>query len=136
MFWGGLRSWRNRARKIHGNKFAEKFAGNFPKIRRAKRKNSPKIRSAEPRALAWKSQLEIAIASDFPSHPEIAMWHCIALSPDSGKSTLWTDTGLDQNFQGDLGAIGPYEFCMDQSLGALFPGKICTMALRVCQKSP
>ena len=26
------------------------------------------------------------------------------------KSTLWTDTGADQNFQRDLGAIGPYEF--------------------------
>ena len=28
----------------------------------------------------------------------------------SGKSTLWTDTGVDKSFQGDLGAIGPYEF--------------------------
>ena len=28
----------------------------------------------------------------------------------SEKSTLWTDTGVDQNFQRDLGAIGPYEF--------------------------
>ena len=26
------------------------------------------------------------------------------------KSTLWTDAGVDQNFQTDLGAIGPYEF--------------------------
>ena len=26
------------------------------------------------------------------------------------KSILWTDTGIDQNFQRDLGAIGPYEF--------------------------
>ena len=26
------------------------------------------------------------------------------------KSILWTDTGVDQNFQRDLGAIGPYEF--------------------------
>ena len=26
------------------------------------------------------------------------------------KSTLWTDTGVDQNFQRDLGAIGPYKF--------------------------
>ena len=25
------------------------------------------------------------------------------------KSTLWTDAGVDQNFQRDLGAIGPYE---------------------------
>ena len=28
----------------------------------------------------------------------------------AGKSTLWTDTGVDQNFQRDLAAIGPYEF--------------------------
>ena len=26
------------------------------------------------------------------------------------KSTLWTDADIDQNFQRDLGAIGPYEF--------------------------
>ena len=24
--------------------------------------------------------------------------------------TLWTDTGVDQNFQRDLGTIRPYEF--------------------------
>ena len=30
-------------------------------------------------------------------------------SPIPGKSTLWTDAGVDQNFQRDLGAIGPYE---------------------------
>ena len=28
----------------------------------------------------------------------------------AGKSTLWTDAGVDQNFQRQLGAIGPYEF--------------------------
>ena len=28
----------------------------------------------------------------------------------SGKSTLWTDAGVDQNFPRDLGAIGPYGF--------------------------
>ena len=28
------------------SKFAEKFAGNFPKVRRTKIKNSPQIRSA------------------------------------------------------------------------------------------
>ena len=47
----------------------------------------------------------------------------------SEKSTLWTDTGVDQNFQRDLGAIGPSEFQgkirMDQSLGAVLSGKIC-----------
>ena len=26
------------------------------------------------------------------------------------KSTLWTDAGVDQNFQRDLEAIGPYKF--------------------------
>ena len=26
------------------------------------------------------------------------------------KSSLWTNTGVDQNFQRDLRAIGPYEF--------------------------
>ena len=26
------------------------------------------------------------------------------------KSNLWTDTGVDQNFQRDLGTIGPHEF--------------------------
>ena len=26
------------------------------------------------------------------------------------KSTLWTDTSVDQNFQRDLGATGPDEF--------------------------
>ena len=31
-----------------------------------------------------------------------------------GKITLWTDTGGDQNFQRDLGAIGPFEIRMDQ----------------------
>ena len=35
---------------------------------------------------------------------------CRAERLSSEKSTLWTDTGVDQNFQGDLGAIGPYEF--------------------------
>ena len=29
---------------------------------------------------------------------------------ESGKSTLWTDTGVDQNLPRDLGAISPYEF--------------------------
>ena len=32
-------------------KFAEKFADNFPKSRRAKLKKSPQIRSPEPRPL-------------------------------------------------------------------------------------
>ena len=37
--------WKNLAIK-----FAEKIAGNFPKIRRTEIKNSAQIRSAEPRA--------------------------------------------------------------------------------------
>ena len=44
------------------------------------------------------------------------------------ENALWTDTGVDQHFQRDFGAIGPYEFKgihIDQSLGALFSGKIC-----------
>ena len=32
------------------SKVAEKFTANFPKIRQAQIKNSPQIRSAEPRA--------------------------------------------------------------------------------------
>ena len=31
------------------------------------------------------------------------------LNPLGVHLTPWTDTGLDQNFQGDLGAIGPFE---------------------------
>ena len=27
---------------------------------------------------------------------------------ETEKSTLWTDAGVDQNFQRDSGAIGPY----------------------------
>ena len=50
-FW---RAWKNKARKFaeknSPSKFAEKFAGNFPKIRRTKIKSSPQIRSAQPRA--------------------------------------------------------------------------------------
>ena len=42
------------------------------------------------------------------------------------KSTLWTDAGVDQNFQRDLGAIRiSVEIRVDQSLGPLFSGKIC-----------
>ena len=37
---GGLKPWKNKAEKLVDNnwpsKFAEKFAGNFPKIRQAK----------------------------------------------------------------------------------------------------
>ena len=43
------------------------------------------------------------------------------------KSTLWTDTGVDQNFQRDLRAIGPYEFqgklVWTNAPFALFSGK-------------
>ena len=49
---GGLKPWKKTGRKICRKKspseFAEKFAGNFPKIRQARIKNSPRIRSAEP----------------------------------------------------------------------------------------
>ena len=37
---------------------------------------------------------------------------CAVPSPE--KSTLWTDAGVGQNFQRDLGAIGPHELYMDQ----------------------
>ena len=40
-FWGGLKPWKNSP-----SKFAEKFAGNFPKIRQTEINNSPQIRSA------------------------------------------------------------------------------------------
>ena len=55
---------------------------------------------------AWKSQPEIAIASDSPSHPDIAMWHCVCLVSDiaiefygvcdgnrNQKSRRWRDFG-------------------------------------------
>ena len=36
-----------------------------------------------------------------------SVWNlCLAITE---KSTLWTNAGVDQNFQRDLGAIGPYE---------------------------
>ena len=43
------------------------------------------------------------------------------------KSTLWTNTCVDQNFQRDLGAIGPYQF-QEKSVWTnpsvpCFPGK-------------
>ena len=56
-FWvresgGGAETLEKQGRKFSGkesrSKFAEKFAGNFPKIRQAKIENSPQIRSAEP----------------------------------------------------------------------------------------
>ena len=57
--------------------------------------------------------------------------------PSAEKSTQWTHTGVDQNFQRDFGAIGLYEFqgtsvwtnplvpCFQARFGALFSGKIC-----------
>ena len=49
-------SWVNFRRDFLGwrrenspSKFAEKFAGNFPKVRQAKIENLPEIRCAEPR---------------------------------------------------------------------------------------
>ena len=57
------------------------------------------------------------------------------------KSTLWTDAGVDQNFQRDLRAIGPCEFQGNSYLPmapALFSGKNShgPMALKVRQKLP
>ena len=55
-FWGGggPEILEKQGRKLRGNnlpsKFAEKFAGYYPKIRHAKIKKSPQIRSAEPQA--------------------------------------------------------------------------------------
>ena len=37
------------------------------------------------------------------------------------KSILWTDTGVDQNFQRDFGAVGPYEFRGNFSYGPMAP---------------
>ena len=49
-FFGWPETLEKQGRKIRyqnlPSKFAEKFAGNFPKIRRTKIKNSPQIRSA------------------------------------------------------------------------------------------
>ena len=50
-FFGGLKSLRKGRkirRKYSPSKFAENFAGYFPKIRRTKIKIQPQIRSAEP----------------------------------------------------------------------------------------
>ena len=57
------------------------------------------------------------------------------------KSTPWTDAGLDQNFQKDLGAIGPYKcqgkFVWTNPLVSSFQGNLCgPMALKVRQKFP
>ena len=45
IFWVAWKPGKARP-KNSLSKFAEKFAGNFPKVRRAKIKNSPQIRSA------------------------------------------------------------------------------------------
>ena len=49
-FFGWPETLEKQGRKIRyqnsPSKFAEKFAGNFPEIRRTKIKNSPQIRSA------------------------------------------------------------------------------------------
>ena len=51
VFFGWPETLEKQGRKIRyqnsPSKFAEKFAGNFPKIRRTKIKNSPQIRSAQ-----------------------------------------------------------------------------------------
>ena len=57
-FRGAWNPGKKQGRKNRGkkspSKFAEKFAGNFPNIRRTKIKNSPHIRSAQPRAQHWR----------------------------------------------------------------------------------
>ena len=54
-FFGGPEPMENNAENPL-NKFAEKFVGNFPKIRQTKIKNSPQIRSAEIRdQYLWES---------------------------------------------------------------------------------
>ena len=45
-FYGWPEALEKTRPKNSPSKFVEKFAGNFPKIRRAKIKNSPQIRSA------------------------------------------------------------------------------------------
>ena len=63
-FGGGPEILEKQGRKIRYQnspaKFTEKFAGNFPKIRQPKIKNSPQIRSAEGRDqhFPWKSKDE------------------------------------------------------------------------------
>ena len=52
-FWRGApENWRNTAQNFAGSiaeEFAEKFAGNSPKVRQTELKNSTQICSAEPR---------------------------------------------------------------------------------------
>ena len=48
-FLGGAETLEKQGRKIRYQTSPSKFAGNFLKIRRAKIKNSPQIRSAERR---------------------------------------------------------------------------------------
>ena len=47
---------------------------------------------------------------------------------DTGKSTLWTNTGQDRNFQRTLSAIGPYlfmgKFIWTNHWSIPFPGEI------------
>ena len=47
---------RKTRRKKSLERLAEKFAGNLPKVRQAKMKSSPHIRSAEPRHEVFLSQ--------------------------------------------------------------------------------
>ena len=58
-FWGGAEALLKQGRQIRYrnslSKFAEKFAGTFPKNSQAKIKNSPQIRSAELREIPGKS---------------------------------------------------------------------------------
>ena len=63
-------------------------------------------------------------------------------SSNTEKSSLWTDAGVDQNFQRDLGAIGPCDFQKKNSYGPIpwclvFRENLYgPMALKVHQKFP
>ena len=50
IFSGSLKTWKNKADKFARKKSPSKFASDFPRTRQAKTTNSPRIRSAEPRA--------------------------------------------------------------------------------------
>ena len=56
---------------------------------------------------------------------------------NSGKSTLWTDAGVDREIWKPLVHMNLRKACMDQSLGALFSGENLygPMALKVRHES-
>ena len=61
---------------------------------------------------------EIVVTFSVPSPSR-----CPLLTFTDELKTLWTDTGVDQNFQTDLGAIGPYEPIWTNPLLPCFQGK-------------